>query len=1137
MSKYDKISNYNVVNENFNNIVREFEGYLLGLSKNDFLLFNDNLNVAEQLEYLAEAASVAGQYDNDQIFKKEIAPKIFDRTTGGYFIQDYTRSSQLNSTEKIDNMGEYLHLIFGEGKGFSTDSFDISNNVERFSDCVVEVAQSGSEGSAPYAISKILPYVNILKINRQNKKDNQGNDIKDANGEIVKEISHTGLNVEEDDGGVIYPGLGVDPGNPGPTVPNRLTTPSLTAQTIRIDGVGINGRQGSHLPIFFGGIPPIEMSRCVPYLDVKIISTDFGEIDRLNQVSFMRFVKNGPNGEYTTYDGIGALNNTADIIGEQTSKSGTKNKVSNMNIFTSPQTMANANINRMNGEGTFDQTIETSLFGAKNQNNPVYEPISPFLTLKSFDVSITGAGAGLFASKSGSLKLILHDRSRMKDLAPLLATDRFATTKIQIEFGWNHPDGTVGGENIIGQYLDGLKDIHIYQVVGSDYSFGDGGAVDITVKLVAYGFRENKKVHCGAGPFVPINSLTDLIETAVFQLNSKINQDKDYPPEVRQKLKLNARSARSLNSIVTWEEWKFISEYLGKDKSKDELLNIIKAVLSPEVDDDNSNLAAENALRTVLNKDENKETLIRSMFGKIFGLRRDYSTPFVYSFHKNLNTDVIGLIDYKSANRSSIVDKYRIFRNSNKKYTNLKDDKPVTLGKLLMSFVGWPLASTCAYDEVQMIFYPLNHHAGLARGHTTASLPIPLNRVEEMLIDQINKNSHITVETFVNLLERKLIRDRALPAYGFSEITSLSQIERLKDNKTPDQKFWSMIQILVDTNGQGLNESDETDKQIKSLVDKTIRSGTDLTAGNSEASFNATPDNIKPRIRELYNDHITKLKNSIDTEIRAKCKSYYEKDGLGLAEPKFVPPNLAMVFETVPAIDIQNVVEGSFVSNLWEGVKNGIGLENNESNGLTEKTILRIHVYDEESVSSPEDATLLSAINNKSASSQIIGKNKDEESIRELIDKLSFGEMKEYIKRNVPTLVYGASTSTVKSLSVSANTSGDLANVLMIEAYGGLQNGQVDGQSYDTSFEEVVVFPNTVSVGMLGMPMISRGTTLFIDFGTNTSLDGIYTVTSVSHNIGPGEFSTTLQLSPTGQGAVTSFKDKLANAIALNNSQ
>ena len=244
-----------------------------------------------------------------------------------------------------------------------------------------------------------------------------------------------------------------------------------------------------------------------------------------------------------------------------------------------------------------------------------------------------------------------------------------------------------------------------------------------------------------------------------------------------------------------------------------------------------------------------------------------------------------------------------------------------------------------------------------------------------------------------------------------------------------------------------------------------------------------------------------------------------------------------MVFETVPAIDIQNVVEGSFVSNLWEGVKNGIGLENNESNGLTEKTILRIHVYDEESVSSPEDATLLSAINNKSASSQIIGKNKDEESIRELIDKLSFGEMKEYIKRNVPTLVYGASTSTVKSLSVSANTSGDLANVLMIEAYGGLQNGQVDGQSYDTSFEEVVVFPNTVSVGMLGMPMISRGTTLFIDFGTNTSLDGIYTVTSVSHNIGPGEFSTTLQLSPTGQGAVTSFKDKLANAIALNNSQ
>jgi len=261
LSKYDKISNYNVVNENFNNIVREFEGFLLGLSKNDFLLFNDNLNVGERLNYLAEAASVAGQYNNDQIFKKEIAPKIFDRTTGGYFIQDYTRSSQLNSTEKIDNMGEYLHLIFGEGKGFSTDSFDLTNNVGRFSDCVVEVIQSGSnERSAPYAISEILPYVNITKINKENKKDNQGNDIKDGNGEIVKEITQNSI-VE---GGLIYPGLGVGQESSNPE-PNRLTTPSLTAQTIRVDGVGITGRQGSHLPIFFGGIPPIEMCRCVPY--------------------------------------------------------------------------------------------------------------------------------------------------------------------------------------------------------------------------------------------------------------------------------------------------------------------------------------------------------------------------------------------------------------------------------------------------------------------------------------------------------------------------------------------------------------------------------------------------------------------------------------------------------------------------------------------------------------------------------------------------------------------------------------------------------------------------------------------------------------------------------------------------------
>ena len=138
---------------------------------------------------------------------------------------------------------------------------------------------------------------------------------------------------------------------------------------------------------------------------------------------------------------------------------------------------------------------------------------------------------------------------------------------------------------------------------------------------------------------------------------------------------------------------------------------------------------------------------------------------------------------------------------------------------------------------------------------------------------------------------------------------------------------------------------------------------------------------------------------------------------------------------------------------------------------------------------------------------------------------------KQYIKRTYPTIIYGSAGSTVRNLSVNSNTSGEMANILMVESYGNLRNGQVNGLSEETNFESITMFPNTVSCTLMGMPMISRGNTIFIDFGTNTSLDNIYTVKDVTHTIRAGDFSTTLTLVPSNMGAVSSFADNLAKTF------
>ena len=102
--------------------------------------------------------------------------------------------------------------------------------------------------------------------------------------------------------------------------------------------------------------------------------------------------------------------------------------VAYMDIFTSPQTFSNAKINNSNSSDKFLDQLSSI------NSDPILEPIMPFLSLESLNISITGAGYGIMASKKGSLKLTLHDRSRLKDLAPLVSSSQFATTRILIEY-------------------------------------------------------------------------------------------------------------------------------------------------------------------------------------------------------------------------------------------------------------------------------------------------------------------------------------------------------------------------------------------------------------------------------------------------------------------------------------------------------------------------------------------------------------------------------------------------------------------------------------------------------------------------------------------------------------------------------
>ena len=150
--------------------------------------------------------------------------------------------------------------------------------------------------------------------------------------------------------------------------------------------------------------------------------------------------------------------------GDELLEISTQISAAGMELFTSPQTMVNANIN--NEEGAFSG-------GAGG----ILDPFLPLMTLERLNIRIAGVGQALHCNKTGNISFVLHDRSRMADIAPLLAVDLFSMTHLVVEWGWNHPDGFNATENAYGALLHSMKSISAFNIVASNWTIGNDGQV------------------------------------------------------------------------------------------------------------------------------------------------------------------------------------------------------------------------------------------------------------------------------------------------------------------------------------------------------------------------------------------------------------------------------------------------------------------------------------------------------------------------------------------------------------------------------------------------------------------------------------------------------------------------------------
>ena len=114
-------------------------------------------------------------------------------------------------------------------------------------------------------------------------------------------------------------------------------------------------------------------------------------------------------------------------------------------------------------------------------------------------------------------------------------------------------------------------------------------------------------------------------------------------------------------------------------------------------------------------------------------------------------------------------------------------------------------------------------------------------------------------------------------------------------------------------------------------------------------------------------------------------------------------------------------------------------------------------------------------------------------------------QMKRFLSEGLPVIKYGNSAGTLKNLSVMSISDPALATINIIAS------DEAAGDAADASRKKglpLIVTPTEVTVDLLGCPLLNFGQSVYIDFGTGTTVDNIYGCNSVTHTFSPGEFST-----------------------------
>ena len=266
--------------------------------------------------------------------------------------------------------------------------------------------------------------------------------------------------------------------------------PSMSCILIDSPELRIGTRNSLELSTFFNTLSTIELSKCQPFFNAtfilpSLVENSQGNIFKTAYITqFLDCTSSRPeNFDTDVYNKIEAsINRKLD-----TRKDAKKvDSVStNISAFTMPQTINNFN-EKFIGH---NENIEIDTDFRHLRSTSIHDITRPFMTIKSFTIDVAPT-QGLMSFKTGKLSIVLHDRTRMVDIAPFIKPDLFGAygAEIVLEYGWSHTDSTgLKNLNYLSEFLDKSRVTEKYIITNSSFSMENTGQINIDLSIAMRG--------------------------------------------------------------------------------------------------------------------------------------------------------------------------------------------------------------------------------------------------------------------------------------------------------------------------------------------------------------------------------------------------------------------------------------------------------------------------------------------------------------------------------------------------------------------------------------------------------------------------------------------------------------------------